>query len=287
MATVKTKQAFLVYYDYEPIFKELADDEKASLLMSMFEYERTREVPKQLKGQARIVFIMIKNNLDRDREKWDVTRQKRAEAGSLGGQTTQERNKQIQANQANAPSDKQIQANQAVNANAIAIATVNVPVNVNANADAMHTEADVDLSTDVNNSESGSTSTGIASAPALDLSKDENTNADTKPQEILIPETSVSIVENKVVAQTNIKSMPAVFGAEENYQTFKAAVRAAVESYGWNFAEFNISKFTEKYFGDEIKNMEHLVFAWQEQEELSKKAKERRRAEKTDWLNRI
>lgn len=68
-----------------------------------------------------MAFAFIRVALDRDAEAWQSKREKRREAGSLGG-------KQRAANQANATfakQTKQTQANQAV--------PVNVPVSVNVN----------------------------------------------------------------------------------------------------------------------------------------------------------
>ncbi|GBR74693.1 hypothetical protein NO1_1824 [Candidatus Termititenax aidoneus] len=294
MVTTKTKQAFLVYYDYEPIFNELSDEEKASLLMSMFEYERTREIPKRLKGQARIVFIMIRSNLDRDREKWDETKKARSEAGSLGNQlrwgngNPENKPSQTIANNRIATNPSQDIANIAVNANASA--TANVIVIDNANANAMHTE-NPELSTN-ETADNVDNLPGTSTASALALENLEK-NQNTEPQNptpistkvLSVPETSVEITENRLVSSTQVKNIRVPAGAD--YEVFEAAVKKALESFGWELKDFNLSKFTEKYFGQKIKSMEKLVWEWQKQDGLYKQARERREAKKTDWLKRL
>ena len=73
-----------------------------------------------------MAFVFIKTALDRDANVWEAKREKRREAGSMGG-------RQRVANQANATFAKQEQANQAVLAPVPVLAPVLAPVPVREN----------------------------------------------------------------------------------------------------------------------------------------------------------
>ena len=103
------RRSFVLYTEYEQAFSELEPKEQGALIMAIFSYVRTGEVA-PLSGGAAMAFLFIRGQLDRDREKYDEIREKRAEAGRKGG-------KQTQANRANAYIAKQTQAKQADNGN--------------------------------------------------------------------------------------------------------------------------------------------------------------------------
>ena len=99
------RRSFVLYTEYEQAFSTLKPEEQGALIMAIFSYVRTGEVA-PLSGGAAMAFLFIRGQLDRDWEKYDEIREKRAEAGRKGG-------KQTQANRANAYTAKQRQANQA------------------------------------------------------------------------------------------------------------------------------------------------------------------------------
>ena len=103
------RRSFVLYTEYEQAFSELEPEEQGTLIMAIFSYVRTGEVA-PLSGGAAMAFLFIRGQLDRDWEKYDEIREKRAEAGRKGG-------KQTQANRANAYIAKQTQAKQADNGN--------------------------------------------------------------------------------------------------------------------------------------------------------------------------
>ena len=103
------RRSFVLYTEYEQAFSELEPEEQGALIMAIFSYVRTGEVA-PLSGGAAMAFLFIRGQLDRDWEKYDEIREKRAEAGRKGG-------KQTQANRANAYIAKQPQAKQADNGN--------------------------------------------------------------------------------------------------------------------------------------------------------------------------
>lgn len=116
------KKSFILYTDLYTSIKDLKLDEKGKMLDAIFNYAINKKEIK-LTPILEMAFSFIKNQLDRDNEKWCEIREKRKQAGSKGG-------KMRVANQANATFAKQIkqdQANQAVNVN------VNANVNVISN----------------------------------------------------------------------------------------------------------------------------------------------------------
>lgn len=115
------KDSFILYTEQREVFNSLTDEEAGKLIKEIFNYIETRQ--ENLTGMLKIAFIPIRQNLDRNTEKWEEIKNKRSEAGKLGAEIK----KQKQAKQANANFAKNKIANQAVNVN------VNDNVNVNVN----------------------------------------------------------------------------------------------------------------------------------------------------------
>ena len=116
------KKSFVLYHDVRGPLELLTDEERGKLFLAILNCSEYGEAP-DFTGALRMAFAFIQTALDRDAAAWESKREKRREAGSLGG-------KQRVANQANATfakQTKQTQANQAVPA------PVPVPVNVNVN----------------------------------------------------------------------------------------------------------------------------------------------------------
>lgn len=77
------KISFLIYLDYEEQFNLLTDEELGQLMRAIIQYEKTEKIP-QLDGIVKMAFSFIKQQLDRDKEKWQEEKQKRSEAGKKG-----------------------------------------------------------------------------------------------------------------------------------------------------------------------------------------------------------
>lgn len=77
------KVSFLMYLDYEEQFNLLTDEQLGQLMRAIMQYEKTKEVP-ELEGVLKMAFSFIKQQLDRDNEKWEEEKQKRSEAGKKG-----------------------------------------------------------------------------------------------------------------------------------------------------------------------------------------------------------
>lgn len=124
------KDSFILYQEHKQIFDMLTDEEAGMLIKAIFEYERGQLV--ELDKTLQIAFVSIKNSLDRNREKWEIEKQKRSEAGKIGGITRalnkgQELSSKSKECLEGLSTSKQSQANQAVNVH------VNVHDNVNDN----------------------------------------------------------------------------------------------------------------------------------------------------------
>lgn len=81
MAAVKS---FLVYLDYAKAVEWLSDEDAGKIFKALLAYADNREEP-QLDGGLRAVFAMMQNQIDRDREKYEETCEKRRANGEKGG----------------------------------------------------------------------------------------------------------------------------------------------------------------------------------------------------------
>ena len=77
------KNSFLIYLDYQEQFELLTDEQAGQLIKAIIKYEKTGEITK-LDGMTKMAFSFIKQQLDRDNEKWKEEKQKRSEAGKKG-----------------------------------------------------------------------------------------------------------------------------------------------------------------------------------------------------------
>ena len=97
-------KAFTSYIENENKLNMLTDEQAGRLYKSLFAYSRTGEKPDFSDDPVlAYAFIDFTMDIDRDREKYEQTCQRRSEAGKKGSQ----------AKQANADFDKQTQAKQA------------------------------------------------------------------------------------------------------------------------------------------------------------------------------
>lgn len=73
-----------MYADYLDTFRELSDVRRGRLIMAIMEYAFSgKELP--LGDRERMAFIPIRNQLDRDREKYEETCRRNREVGKRGG----------------------------------------------------------------------------------------------------------------------------------------------------------------------------------------------------------
>lgn len=106
------KKSVLFYTDWAKPLKNLPLEDVGRLFLAILEYTKTGKEPVFENSAASMAWDFMRLRLDDNLEKWAEIREKRREAGSIGGKRRQ----------ANATFAKQNQANQAV--------TVTVPVTV-------------------------------------------------------------------------------------------------------------------------------------------------------------
>ena len=88
------KNGFILYTENREVFDNLPDSECAALIRGIFQYEDEGIEP-QLEGSAKFVFMMLKHQLDRNREKYNKTREARSQAGKRSAEAR--KNKQTKA----------------------------------------------------------------------------------------------------------------------------------------------------------------------------------------------
>ncbi len=138
----ESKDSFVVYTDIKEIIDELDDKQVATLFRAMVDFRITGKAPK-LTGTLKYIFIPIRQQMERDKEKWEQTRAARAKSGQKGGIASgKSRKKVIEANEANASEEKPLklrithtakdadEANEAVNVNVNSNVTVTDNVTV-------------------------------------------------------------------------------------------------------------------------------------------------------------
>ena len=131
---IKDQKSFVLYDSYADQIETLSDAQAGVLFKSILAYRTSGKRPYISDPMIRMAFCFIASQLDRDAEKWEDVRQKRREAGRLGG--APEGNQNASKNKQN----KQKQAKQTKQA-------VNVNDNVNADVNA---DVDANVSVDVN-----------------------------------------------------------------------------------------------------------------------------------------
>ena len=115
------KKSFVLYADLIHMVKKLPKDKQAELFVLILEYVNDMD-PEPEDIILQIAFEPIKNQLKRDLKKWESIKEKRSEAGKLGGRPR----KQDKAKKANGFFEKQKKQDEAKKA-----VNDNVTVNVN------------------------------------------------------------------------------------------------------------------------------------------------------------
>lgn len=98
------KKAFLMYTDNAAQIDLLSDAQAGVLLKAIFARERDEELP-EMDGMTQMAYSFITAQMDRDREKYEITTEKRRQAGLKGGrkpkqtETNESKVKQTEANE--------------------------------------------------------------------------------------------------------------------------------------------------------------------------------------------
>lgn len=114
------KDSFILYTEQKAVIDKLTDEQAGKIIKAIYEYVETEKMPK-LDSMLDIIIIPFKQNLDRNREKYNKISEIRAKAGAKGGK----QKKQMQT--------KESKCNDNDNDNV----NVNVNVNVNDNDNAV------------------------------------------------------------------------------------------------------------------------------------------------------
>lgn len=85
--------SFVLYTDSRNLMELLSDEQSGKVIKAVFRYVEDGEAP-ELDEVSTVVFMAIKNYLDRDKEKYEAVCQKRAEYGRKGGEAKASKSKQ-------------------------------------------------------------------------------------------------------------------------------------------------------------------------------------------------
>lgn len=130
------KRSFIVYSDIKENLDDMTDTEVATLFRAMVDYSLTGEEP-ELDRFLKHIFMPVRRQMDRDREKWTGIKEARSRAGKLGGAKKGNQNakkdKTLQDNDTSVIKNKQNKQSQAKQAKQAVNVNVNDNVNVNVN----------------------------------------------------------------------------------------------------------------------------------------------------------
>ena len=130
------KKSFIVYCDIKETLDELTDEQAGKLFKGMVHYSDDGTEP-NFDTILKFVFIPIRQQMDRDNEKWTGIKEARSRAGKLGGAKKGNQNakkdKTLQDNDTSVTKNKQNKQSQAKQAKQAVNVNVNDNVNVNVN----------------------------------------------------------------------------------------------------------------------------------------------------------
>lgn len=87
---MKLKNSFVMYHDYWDWFRLLTDEELGMLIRALFIYETEHREPSALDEKLNLIFCIIKDNLDRDRAKYEAVCNKNKNNAKLRWQKTKD-----------------------------------------------------------------------------------------------------------------------------------------------------------------------------------------------------
>lgn len=97
----KKKPGVMLYFDIRPCLNRLTDAEQAQLFRGILDYGESGIDP-GFENRLGLVWDFVKPMIDRDADRYKEIQEKRAMAGSRGGQMKASKSKQNETNQANA-----------------------------------------------------------------------------------------------------------------------------------------------------------------------------------------
>lgn len=82
------KDSFILYTEQAEIINELTNEEAGQLLKAIYNYAKGEEV--ELSGVTKLAFIPIRQQIDRNNEKYEAFKEKQSENGKKGGRPRKE-----------------------------------------------------------------------------------------------------------------------------------------------------------------------------------------------------
>lgn len=82
-------KSFVLYADYATFLSVLDDAQKGQVFQQIFDYVNSRIELKTDDKMVLMAWLQIKNNLERDLEKWEEVRLKRSAAGKASAEARQ------------------------------------------------------------------------------------------------------------------------------------------------------------------------------------------------------
>ncbi len=79
------KKSFVMYSNYYGLLELLTLRQRGALITAIFEYNINGSMPTELDDITRMAFVIIKDTLDRDAEKYEDICKRRSEFGKKGG----------------------------------------------------------------------------------------------------------------------------------------------------------------------------------------------------------
>lgn len=77
-------KSFILYAEQREVVDSLTDEQAGQLFKGIFKYVNGEDV--EFEGILKVAFIPIKQNLDRNIEKWNEVKEKRSKAGKIGAE---------------------------------------------------------------------------------------------------------------------------------------------------------------------------------------------------------
>ena len=106
------KDSFILYTEQKAVIDKLTDEQAGKIIKAIYEYVETEKMPK-LDSMLDIIIIPFKQNLDRNREKYNKISEIRAKAGAKGGK----QKKQMQTKESKCNDNENVNVNVNVNDN--------------------------------------------------------------------------------------------------------------------------------------------------------------------------
>lgn len=211
------KDSFILYTEQKEVIDKLSDEQAGKLIKAIYKYVETEKMP-ELDKLLDIVIIPFKQNLDRNKEKYNKISEIRAKAGAKGGK--QKKQKQT----------KEINCNDNENVN------VNDNVNVNVNDDDKVSDSCVDGLQKI--IDFYNENIGLITPYGVEVLEDYFKDM---PTDLIIYAMQISVEANK----RTIKYIKAILN---NWQ--KAGIRTLVQAKDENHKKKNESKEIEEWLNE-------------------------------------